>query len=190
MHATRTPPENYTRQTQLDLSSKRAALLLNLGAVILTLGMVLAFNHVMSLLRPGVCFLSITRLPLMLLGFVVVIILHELIHGLFFWIFTRQRPVFAFKGSYAFAAAPDWYLPRDQFVIVGLAPLVLISLAAALIFAIFSLNATTYFIMLSGILNAASSFGDLVTVIWVQRRSPEALVRDQGDRFLVLEQEP
>src|SRR6266699_209791 len=58
----------------------------------------------------------------------VVLILHELTHGLFFWLFTKSRPAFGFKGWYAYAAAPGWYLPRAQFLVVVGAPLTLLSL--------------------------------------------------------------
>ena len=45
-----------------------------------------------------------------LLAIVLTFIIHELVHGLFFWIFNRSRPTFGFKGAYAYASAPGWYL--------------------------------------------------------------------------------
>jgi len=61
---------------------------------------------------------------------IIAVVLHEAAHGAFFWYFTRERPVFGLKLPYAaYAAAPDWYLPRSQHLVVGLAPFVLITLA-------------------------------------------------------------
>jgi hypothetical protein len=67
-----------------------------------------------------------------LIGFlaasVLIIPLHELVHGLLFWVFTRRRPLFGLRlPFYAFAAAPvDVYLPRNPYLVVALAPLVLL----------------------------------------------------------------
>jgi hypothetical protein len=52
--------------------------------------------------------------------------IHELIHGVFFWVFTRNRPVFALCLFYAYSAAPNWYIPARQFMIIALGPLVII----------------------------------------------------------------
>jgi len=35
----------------------------------------------------------------------VVLLAHELVHGAFFWIFSRSRPVFGLRIGYAYAAA-------------------------------------------------------------------------------------
>lgn len=40
------------------------------------------------------------------------IVLHEAVHGVLLWAFTWTRPVFGFKGWYAYTDAPGWYLPR------------------------------------------------------------------------------
>jgi hypothetical protein len=112
------------------------------------------------------------------------ILLHEVIHGLFFWLYTHQRPIFAFKGAYAYAAAPDWYLPRNKYVVVGLSPLILISLAGLLLLTIAPLS---FFpsILIAMIFNAAGAVGDLIVVGWLLLQQPDSLVRDYGDMFTV-----
>ncbi len=56
-----------------------------------------------------------------LLGVLIVtLVLHELVHGLCFWSFTRDRPRFGWKLIYAYAAAPGWYLPRGRYLTVAL----------------------------------------------------------------------
>jgi len=64
-----------------------------------------------------------------LLALVAVLLLHELVHGAFFWLITRSRPRFGLQITYAYAAAPDCYIPRNPYLVVGLSPLVLITLA-------------------------------------------------------------
>jgi len=119
-----------------------------------------------------------------LLGFVALlamtVIVHEAIHGLFFWLFTRERPRFGFKGLYAYAAAPDWYLPRRQHLIVTLAPLVVISVIGLLGMWVAS-AAVVIPLMLVVVLNAAGAVGDLVTAAWLLAQPATTLVRDSGD---------
>ena len=109
-----------------------------------------------------------------------VLVLHELVHGLFFWLFTRSRPRFGFKGAYAYAAAPGWYIPRPQFLIVGLAPLALISLAGLLIlpFIAFPFSLT---LILALIANATGAIGDLYMTIRLLFVPQHVLIEDWGE---------
>jgi hypothetical protein len=106
-----------------------------------------------------------------------------MVHGIFFWIFTHERPKFAFKGIYAYAAAPGWFLPRDQYVVVGLSPLIVISLLSIFLSPIVSQNIIPYLFFIA-IFNAAGALGDMVVVYWVLRQANTPLIQDQGDKFL------
>src|SRR6266700_4202149 len=88
----------------------------------------------------------------------VVLILHELTHGLFFWLFTKSRPAFGFKGWYAYAAAPGWYLPRGQSLVVGAAPLILLSLLGE------ALLLLVPWVLWGLIVNAGGAIGDLYMI--------------------------
>ncbi len=116
---------------------------------------------------------------------IVMIILHELAHGLFFWYFTRERPVFGLKLPYAaYAAAPDWYLPRNQHFVVGLAPFVLITLTGIMLLPIIPARAvpTILFVIVS---NAAGAVGDFWMVVWLLNQPRESLVRDTGSAITI-----
>jgi hypothetical protein len=63
-------------------------------------------------------------------------IIHELIHGLFFYIFTGDRPKIGFKSIYAYAGAPDWYIHKNKFFIISLSPLVIITILAIIILSV------------------------------------------------------
>ena len=110
----------------------------------------------------------------------VTVILHEAIHGLCFWLLTRERPRFAFKGVYAYAAAPDWYLPRLHHVVVALAPLVVITLGGLLWLPV-AAEVVVLPLLSVLVLNAAGAVGDLVTVVWLLRQPRTTVVRDSGD---------
>lgn len=119
-----------------------------------------------------------------LLGLIVLlavtVILHEAIHGLCFWLLTRERPRFAFKGVYAYAAAPDWYLPCLHHVAVALAPLVVITLVGLLWLPV-AAEVVVLPLLLVLVLNAAGAIGDLVTVVWLLLQPRTTFVRDSGN---------
>jgi hypothetical protein len=48
-----------------------------------------------------------------------------------------RKPKFAFKVWYAYATAPGWYLPRNQYAVVAIAPLVVLSLLGIILFLAF-----------------------------------------------------
>ncbi len=185
-------PEHYRLHYRLDLSKKGPALLLNLAALPLLLLFYWLFQLAAAALRPAYALAggtftgadALKGLLILIAIYCVMIVVHELIHGFFFWLFTRQRPLFGFKGLYAYAAAPEWYIPRNQYVFVGLGPFVLISLLALLLIGFFPIAAIHY-LVITAALNASGAVGDLFVVAWILRYPPEALLRDSGDAFEV-----
>lgn len=131
-------PENYHPVWKFDITKKADLIRLNIGGVILLFASWFGFLALARALRPeletGILFKSgniaqaLWVLVMLVVVTAVMIVVHEGFHGLFFWIFTRTRPKFAFKGFYASASAPGWYFPRWQYIIIGLAPLAGITL--------------------------------------------------------------
>lgn len=191
-------PPHYAVAGTLDLSRNRWAL------IGLTMGSIAAFFlfgwlalALLAALRPDLGSVSFqvgagNLLPF-LLGFVALlgmtVIVHEAIHGLFFWLFTRERPRFGFKGLYAYAAAPEWYLPRQQHLIVTLAPLVVIT-AIGLLWVWLAPVAVVIPLLLVVVLNAAGAVGDLVTAVWLLAQPATTLVRDSGDAITLYRPPP
>ena len=183
-------PSNYRLARTIDLRKEPLLMLwLNLIGFGLLLLFAWLFFALAVRLQPsaGLSLSFHIRLPsglvtvlAVLLAFAAVLLLHELVHGAFFWLITHSRPRFGLQPAYAFAAAPDWYIPRNPYLIVGLAPLILITLlgvvalpwlpAALLLPWIFALA-----------LNAAGSIGDVYIIGWLLTRPAAALVNDHGD---------
>jgi hypothetical protein len=145
MKASQTLPQGYRERGRISLKKNKSLLLwLNVLAVPWFLFCALFFGFMTSLLRPlnfailGSAFPMQTPLgaagviaalsAALVITLCVVLVLHELTHGLFFWLFTKSHPAFGFKGWYAYAAAPGWYVPRARFLVMGAAPLILLSL--------------------------------------------------------------
>jgi hypothetical protein len=106
-------------------------------------------------------------------------VVHELAHGLFFWIFTRERPAFGAKSLYFYTGAPDWYLPRTRYVLVGLSPLVLVT-AIGLVVAALVPPAVSAWVLLAVVANGGGAAGDLAAAVWLLGQPQGTLVRDTG----------
>jgi hypothetical protein len=117
------------------------------------------------------------------------LVLHEALHGVCFWVFTGSRPKFAFKGYYAYASIPGWYLPKVPYLVSALMPFLFITVAG-LIF--LSIVPATWFIPLLIIMvaNAAGSVGDLVVAVWLLGRRKGVLAQDRGDAVTLFEPIP
>lgn len=192
MQAIQTLPVNYRKIGTLDISKdQRLLLLLNIVGIVGLAFSGWLFLKILFWLRsedaPQVFNFevsSIAQTALLLAAVLVLVllntVLHEAIHGLFFWLFTRARPRFAFRWAYAYAAAPEWYIPRNAFLITTLAPLVLISLGGILLFLFVPVGwlLPTWFVIT---MNASGAVGDLVVAGWLLRQPPSCLAQDRGD---------
>jgi hypothetical protein len=115
---------------------------------------------------------------------ILAVVLHEAMHGVFFWLFTRERPQFGIGWGYAYAHAPGWYFPRWSYALIGLAPLIFLTLIG---FALLpNVNPFWVFPLLLGMLiNASGAVGDLWIVLKVVTEKGELLVEDTGDGFKI-----
>jgi hypothetical protein len=188
--ATRDLPSTYQQSRNLDLASRPALLiLLNVVGLLLFFAFGLAFLHLAALFYPGIVF-SASNFPVLLvilallLAYAAVLVLHELVHGLFFLAFTGSLPHFGLKQMYAYACAPDWYIPRDQFLVVGLAPFILITIAGFLLMPMLDSTLATFTLFAMAV-NASGAIGDLYTVVWMLRFPSDAFVCDHGEKFSI-----
>lgn len=94
---------------------------------------------------------------------VITILVHEVVHGIALWMFTQARPVFGFKGWYAFADAPGWYFRRWPMVAVLVAPLIVLP-AAGLPLIAFAPSGVSIFVLLGLIINAIAAIADVYMV--------------------------
>jgi hypothetical protein len=205
MRATTTLPTNYPQQTTLDLSKSRKA---GLGAIVSGIVLLIAVGWLVvqltDLFRPaalqGLRFRDIQTItpdggtsitiPFQLIvdfivAFVLVMPLHEVVHGFFFWLFAGRRPAFGIKGIFVYAAAPsDVYFPRNQYLIVGIAPLVLLTLVGLLLMVVVPV-AVVPILILSIAFNAAGAAGDLIMAVCLLSYSPDTLMQDRGTSVTV-----
>jgi hypothetical protein len=192
MKPTRSLPNQYQSIGTFDLRNNSQALLqLNLLGFVLFAVSAWFFVSVLYALRPDEAEIGLAvgfsnlggilqALLVVILATGLMIVLHEAVHGVFFWMFTRSFPQFAFKGIYAYAAAPQWYLPKGQYLIVTLAPLVVLSLVGMALMLVVPQN---WFIILLLFLvtNASGAIGDLWVTSWLLRQPNTCYANDHGD---------
>ncbi len=197
MRATQILPPGYKEIGVIDISKRRTLLLISLLGIILMGGFCVLFYWLLSLMRPiqfnsdamnhlfgstNVLFQTLELIIFIL----IMLVVHEALHGICFWIFTRSRPKFAFKGYYAYASIPGWYLAKIPYLISALSPFLFITVGGFILLAVVSAN---WFIPLIIIMvaNAAGSVGDLVVAVWLLGRHKGVLAQDRGDAVALYE---
>lgn len=195
--ATRSLPETYSLVENLDISHNRSAgLILNLAAVVSFLIFGWGMIGLAGAIRPelkgpefSVTTNNIAGLVWSVVGIIVVTLcvlaVHEAIHALFFWTFTGSRPEFGLSLTYAFTAAPAWYIPRKKYLLIALAPVVLITLGGVTALMVIREDWILGLIFLIA-MNFSGSVGDMMVVIKLLRKPAGVLAQDYGHgvRFL------
>lgn len=176
---------DYILEGKLEVETRQVAIGLNLVGLALLFVFGWIFLLVTAAARPEVdnaslagAFDNITVLSL-LLTLALVLALHELVHGFFFWRFTGERPRFGFRLVYAYAAAPDWYIPRDSFIVTGAAPFVFITIFGLVLLPVVPYSAVSL-VFLGLTANAAGSVGDLLVLGWLLSQPRTSMARDTG----------
>lgn len=110
------------------------------------------------------------------IAYIVVLPLHEAIHGLAF-AFWGGKPYFGTKLPLAlYCGAKNQLFHRDHYLVVGLAPLVVITLAG-IIFTLLAPGAASY-TLFATIGNISGAAGDLMVALHLLRQSPYVLIED------------
>ena len=126
--------------------------------------------------------MMLTGLLILLALMIAVIILHELVHGLFFWIFTGKHPEFGTGPGYAYAAMPDWFFSKGRYLVIGLSPLIGLT-AVGLAACALAPQAWLTALLASMIINAGGAIGDMYVCWRVARDGPDVWIKDSGDGF-------
>jgi len=184
-------PDDYTAIRRLEITSWQLALVLNLAGVIpLSIGAVVFFGVDRTLVSlastPWLSIPLTTDSRYFFAGLAVVLVivmlsLHELCHGLAFQAFgARPRYGINLRKAVAYARADQYYLPRNAYLVVALAPLVVISILTVILMGVTG-GGLRFIIGLMGAANAGGATGDLWFTLVCLRYPKHLLVRDFGD---------
>ena len=108
----------------------------------------------------------------------VLMVIHELIHGFFFKVLGDEntKVKFGFKSGMAYATSPGSRYSRKRMLVIILAPFFLISLALTLIYGLHILTATSYIVLAS--FHAAGCAGDFFLAAAILRQKGDIAVED------------
>jgi hypothetical protein len=126
-------PKDYQEAFSVDLlKDKKMLLMINLLSLLMLLPVALVYYLIIKytdkvLIIEG----TITELwkyIVFIISMVLYIIIHELIHAVFFKLATKEKVKFRFHGIMASASVPGIYFYKKPYLIVGLAPAVIMSI--------------------------------------------------------------
>jgi hypothetical protein len=127
----------------------------------------------------------ITWIVINILGYLVILVVHEALHAAAF-AFWGGRPYFGLKLPYAlYCGAKNQLFGRNQYLVVGLAPLVVISLAG-IIFTLLSPALASYTIFAT-VGNVSGAAGDVWVAARLLRQPETTLVEDTETGYRVWE---
>jgi hypothetical protein len=183
--STQTLPVEYVQSGEINLKkNKRLAIILNIAAIIIVALSFYLLSGFLALVRPEFInssgSITLGMVGILLGLYILMMIVHELIHGFFFWIFTRSRPVFGVGLFYAFAGAPAWYIPSRKYAYIALGPLVVID-AVGLLLMLLVPESWLFTINILVALNTGGAVGDLLVFTRLFKLSPTSLANDTGD---------
>lgn len=174
-------PNHFRLLREIDLqNNKKKMLLVNVLAVLIAAVMFLLAYW----LAPVGFFFSglgsfLLQMGLLLLGICAYMVLHELVHGLFFYLYSGQKPHYGLTGMYAYAASNAYY-PKGAYLVIGLAPVVLLGLVLGVLCIAAPEGWFWYFYLLQTV-NISGAAGDLyVTAVLLLRCPSNIFVLDNG----------
>jgi Putative zincin peptidase len=188
--ATNVLPDNARLVYSLNLlKNKRAFWLLQIPAVLGFFFFGFLFLWWTTWLRPGLIQtfsagveIRLLDLFVLVISLVVFLALHELVHGAFFWIYSRSWPKFGLRSGYAYAAAPGWYFPRRQYLVIALAPFVLLTILGMILLAVVPVGMLAA-ILFGMVTNAAGAVGDIWIAFMIIKERRTIVIEDLGDGF-------
>lgn len=176
-------PENYREIFSIDLQkNKKISLLVN-GLAILIAAVV---TVPVALVRPIEVLFDMSagmgpymlRFLTLMVGCVVYMVLHELVHGAVMKLCGTKKVRYGFTGLYAFAGSEDYY-DKKSYITIALAPIVVLGIVLAVV------NIcvpdtwfwVVYFIQITNLSGAA---GDLYVTVKFSKMPRDILVSDYG----------
>lgn len=112
-----------------------------------------------------------------IISLLVIIVVHELIHGLFFKLFNTEGKVkFGFKNGLAYATSPNSFYSKGKFLVILMAPFIIITLLLFFMY-LFRLIPPYAFIRLASI-HASTCVGDFYFSYLVIKAPKNSCVED------------
>lgn len=171
-------PEGYKLLKSINLEDKKFSLMFNFGMIlILVLGLIVGHQQFPHAINTDI--LLFKNFLVFMIGLSVMIIVHELIHGLFIKITSGFEVNYGLTLSYAYAGNEFAYFNKKSYISIALSPFILLGIIfqTALLFL-----PSTYFWLfyLLQLANLGGALGDFYVTYLTLNMPNDVLVNDQG----------
>lgn len=181
--ARETLPNGYKEIYSIDLQKdKKMALFVNIFAIVIAVVFVVPVHFIVPItslfdMEKGLGAYA-ARFVVLLIGDVVYMVLHELVHGITMKIFGTKKVKYGFTGMYAFAGSDDYY-DKKSYLTIALAPIVFWGIVLAVV-CFFVPREWFWVVYLIQITNLSGAAGDLFVTAKFSKMPKDILVHDHG----------
>ena len=183
--------DNYILIREIDPNkNKKEFWLMNIGSFVLLIPFFIIYFFLNPDFRIEFGFSRLLISFLLIVSIILLIPVHELIHGLFFKLFGNGKLKFGFHGFAFSCSMPSHYFNKRAYTLIGLAPLIIISIITGAL-SIFMYK-SDYFIIPYAVLaiNFSSSIGDIYVIFVLFKYKKTVLVNDIGVAMRFYDKKP
>lgn len=172
-------PDNYKEVYVVDAERILYLILFNLACFVIGMSLILIFTYITK-----VKFWEINTVYLFIfsLSIVLYIVMHELVHGLFYKIFTKKKLSFGFSLTYAYCGVPNLYVYRKYALITVLAPFVVFNIIPIFLLFVIEDISIRYLVLVFISIHISGCVGDLFCafLLLFKFKDPLVLINDTG----------
>lgn len=176
-------PENYKEKMTIDLQTDTKTAGKVNGLALVTAILLIIPGHLLVPLFSAWNALRLGHCIILIVGMLVYILLHELVHGIAMRLYSGQKPFYGFTGMYAYAGSPC-YFNRTSYTVIALAPIVLLGIVLLVLNLLLG-REWFWIIYLIQITNLSGAAGDLYVTRLLAKIPEEILINDVGVRMTV-----
>lgn len=175
-------PENYKLDKTIDMKKMSTNIFLN---VLNILFVIISLLILIPLKFKEIKIDNLIELSIVmfiaLIGFIIYIVLHELTHGLFYKIFTKQKLTFGVSLTYAYCGVPNIYVRKKETIIACLSPLIIFSIIFLTLIFILPPNYINLSIIILFSFHFGGCSGDIyLSLILLTKYDKDTYIKDTG----------
>lgn len=175
-------PENYKLDKTIDMKKMSTNIFLN---VLNILFVIISLLILIPLKFKEIKIDNLIELSIVmfiaLIGFIIYIVLHELTHGIFYKIFTKQKLTFGVSLTYAYCGVPNIYVRKKEAIIACLSPLIIFSIIFLTLIFILPPNYINLSIIILFSFHFGGCSGDIyLSLILLTKYDKDTYIKDTG----------
>lgn len=178
-------PENYKEKYAIDAKNKKTSILLNVVGIALMLLVIEVFFYFKKFFDKNVFKDAagdkyyLIYLFGFLAAYLLYIVLHELTHGLFYKIFTKEKLTFGFNGIIAWCGLKNGYFNKKTGLFAILAPFVIYTIVLVPL-CIITNGFLSFMLILLFAAHFGGCIGDIYGTIIMIKMPKDVLINDNG----------